>query len=139
MRHPNPSEVKSFTTAPSNSTTTLIGKARGVTALQVSKEVLTGFTAQVPACPAMRTVRAFPVKSGAGWTILKLIKFMDLSQLVTSPVSRGGEGVGDMATVGEACEVGDAGWVAVLAGVSVGVGWGATPQNCKSRSSFEAE
>ena len=122
-----------------------MGKARGATAVQVSKEGFTGFTAQVLAWSAMRTVRAFPVKSGAGWTILKLIKFMDLSQLVTWPVSRGGGGVGDIATVGEACAVGDAGRVAVLAaltalaGVSVGAGPEAMPQNCKSRSSFEAE
>src|SRR6266498_5714802 len=47
MRHPNPSAVKSFTTAPSNCTTTLMGKVRGDLVLQVSRVVLTGFTAQV--------------------------------------------------------------------------------------------
>ena len=137
--HPNPSEVKSFTTAPSNCTTTLIGKVRGARVVQVSKDVLFGFTAQVLSWSEIRTVRALPVKSGAESTILKLIKFMDRSQLVTSPVSRGGGGVGDIATVGEACAIGDAGEVGVVTGVSVGVGWGAMPHNCKSRFSFEAE
>ena len=138
--HPNPSAVKSFTTAPSTCTTTVIGKVRGARVLQVSKDVLFGFTAQVLASSEIRIVRALSVKSGAESTILKLIKFIDRSQLVTWPVSRGGGGVGDIATVGEACAVGDGVGVGdVLVGSSVGVGWGIPAQNRASRSAFEAE
>jgi hypothetical protein len=114
-----------------------MGKVRG--AAQVSKDVLFGFTAQVLSWSEISTVKALPVRSGAESTIRKLIKFIDRSQLVTSPVSRGGGGVGDIATVGEACAVGDAGEVGEVTGVSEGAGWGAIPHNCKSRSSFEAE
>jgi hypothetical protein len=134
MRQPNPSEVKSFTIAPSNCTTTVIGKVRGTVVVQVSKEGFVGLTAQVLLCSEIRTIRVFPAKSGADSTIRKLIKFRDRSQLVTSPVSRGGGGVGDISAVGEAGTVGD-----ILVGNSVGVGWEIPGQNRASNSSFEAE
>ena len=103
-------------------------------------EGLSGLTAQVLASSEIRTVRALSVKSGAESTILKLIKCVERSQLVTSPVSRGGGGVGEFSAVGEACAVGDVVGVGdVLIGSSVGVGWGIPAQNRASRSSFEAE
>jgi hypothetical protein len=73
-------------------------------------------------------------KSGANSSIRKLIKFIDRLQLVTSPVSRGGKGVGDIPRVAEACAVGG-----MLVGNSVGVGWEIPAQNRPSNSSFEAE
>jgi hypothetical protein len=63
-----------------------------------------------------------------------LIKFIDRLQLVTSPVSRGGSGVGEIAAVGEACRVGG-----ILVESTVGVGWEIPAQNRPSNSSFEAE
>ena len=96
-----------------------MGKVRGAAVVQVSKEGLIGLTAQVLSCSEIRTIRVLPVKSGADSTILKLIKFIDRLQLVTSPVSRGGRGVGDISAVGEACAVGVGG---VLVGGSVGGG-----------------
>lgn len=126
--------MKSFTVAPSNCTTTLIGKVRGAAVVHVNKEGLIGLTAQVLSCSEIRTVKVLPAKSEADSTILKLISFADRLQLVTSPVSRGGGTVGDISTVGEACAVGD-----ILVGGSVGVGWGIPAQNRTSNSSFEAE
>jgi hypothetical protein len=126
--------VKSFNCAPSTWTTTLIGKIRGATVVQVSKEGLIGLTAHVLSCSEIRTIRVLPVRSGAGSTILKLIKLIDRLQLVTSPVSRGSSGVGEIAAVAEACIVGG-----ILVGSCVGVSWEITAQNCPSNSSFEAE
>ena len=46
------------------------------------------------------------VKSGAGWTILKLIKSTVWSHMVISPESRGASAVGDTSAVGETSRVG---------------------------------
>jgi hypothetical protein len=102
--------------------------------VQVSKEGLSGLTAHVLSCSERRTIRVLPVKSAAGSTILKLIKLIDRLQLVTSPVSRGGREVGEIATIGEGWTVGG-----ILVGSSVGVGWKIPTQNRPSNSSFEAE
>jgi hypothetical protein len=48
--HPIPSYGKSFTTAPSKLTTTLAGKVTTLGRVQVNRDVLTGFTAQVVSC-----------------------------------------------------------------------------------------
>jgi len=88
----------------------------------------------VLSCSEIRTINVLPVRSGAGSTILKLIKLIDRLQLVTSPVSRGGNGVGEICAVGEACAVGG-----ILVGSFVGVGWEIPAQNRPSNSSFEAE
>jgi hypothetical protein len=63
-----------------------------------------------------------------------LIRFIDRLQLVTSPVRRGGSGVGEIAAGGEDCAVGG-----TLVGSAVGVGWEIPTQNRPSNSSLEAE
>jgi hypothetical protein len=92
-------------------------------------------------------VRVLSVRSGGGWTILKLINFKPPSHMVISPVSRGAKAVGEMAAVGELAVVGEAGAVAEAADVadatatgSVGVDWGAVArQSVRSISPLEAE
>jgi hypothetical protein len=93
----------------------------------------------------MRTIKVLPVRSGENSTILKLIKLIARLQLVTSPVSRGGNGVGEIVavrevcTVGERTAVGEAGAVgAMLVGSFVAVGWIVPAQSRPFNSSFEA-
>ena len=95
---------------------------------------------------AMTTLTVLPVRSGAGVTILKLIKFAPVSHIVTWPVNSGEP---EAATVGEIviAAVAVASKVAVSAGVGELVGItgagvnvaGITPQNKLSRSPFVAE
>lgn len=133
--HPIPSKMKSFTTAPSKRATTLAGKVTRGGIVQVSNDGFVGFIVQVVSISAISTVKVFPVKSGGGSTILKLIRLMPVSHMVTLPESTGGRGVGEAWAVAEAAGVGD-----VLAEGSVGVNWGAvTPQYRRSRSTLEAE
>jgi hypothetical protein len=114
--------------------------------VQVNKDGFVGLTAQVLSVSLMSAVIVFPVKSGAGSTILKLIKFEPVSHINTLPVNTGGREVGELSKVGEAvivavaAKVGDAATVGeAVAGAGVGVAGGATPQNCASRSAFEAD
>ena len=145
--HPIPSKVKSFTTAPSKRATTLAGKVTRGGIVQVSRDGFVGFVAQLVSVSAISTVNVFPVKSGSGSTILKLIRLIPVSHIVTLPESTGGGGVGDISTVGEARAVAEAAGVGDSTGVgdmlaegSVGVNWGAvTPQYKRSRSPLEAE
>jgi len=138
--------MKSFTTAPSKLTTTWAGKVTAGGIVHVINEVLVGFTAQLLSWSAITTVTILPVRSGAGVTILKLIKFAPVSHIVTWPVNSGELAV---ATVGEIviAAVAVASKVAVSAGVGELVGItgagvnvaGVRPQNKLSRSPFVAE
>ena len=135
--------MKSFTTAPSKLTTTLAGKVTEGGIEHVINDVFVGFTAQLLSWSAMTTVSVLPARSGAGVTILKLIKFEPVSHIVTWPVNRGDPAVGEIviAAVAEACKVGVSARVGELttrvgAGVNVA---GTTPQYKRSRSPFVAE
>jgi hypothetical protein len=75
-----------------------------------------------------------------------LIKFAPVSHINTLPVSKGGKAVAVLSKVGEAvivavaAKVGDATAVGeAVGGGCVGVAGSATPQNCASRSAFEAK
>ena len=141
--HPIPSWMKSFTIAPSRLTTTLAGNVTAGGIVHVINEVLAGFTAQLLSWSAMTTVRILPVRSGAGVTILKLIKFEPVSHIVTWPVNRGDPAVGEMVITAVAVTS----KVAVSAGVGELVGItgagvkveGTRPQNSLSISPFVAE
>jgi hypothetical protein len=78
-----PSWIKSFTTAPSTLTTTVAGNVTKGGIVHVIKDVFVGFTAQLLSWSAITTVSVLPVRSGAGVTILKLIKFEPVSHIVT--------------------------------------------------------
>jgi hypothetical protein len=144
--HPIPSWVKSFTTAPSKLTTTWAGKVTAGGIVHVIKDVFVGFTVQLLSWSAMTTVSVLPVRSGAGVTILKLIKFEPVSHIVTWPVNSGDPEVGEVGEI-DIAAVAVASKVAVSAGVGelatrVGAGVnvaGTTPQNKRSRSPFVAE
>src|SRR5687768_12479205 len=91
----------------------------------------------------MTTLNVFPVRSGAGVTILKLIKFAPVSHIVTWPVNRGEPAVGEivLAAVAVASKVAVSAGVGELVGITgAGVNVaGITPQNKLSRSPFVAE
>ena len=135
--------MKSLTTAPSKLTTTWAGKVTAGGIVQVINDVLVGFTVQLLSWSEMTTVSVLPVRSGAGVTILKLIRFEPVSHIVTWPVSRGDPAVGEIVIAAVAV----ASKVAVSAGVGELVGMtgagvnvtGVTPQNKLSRSPFVAE
>src|SRR5688500_15675503 len=120
-----PSWMKSFTTAPSKLTTTWAGKVTEGGIVHVIKDVFVGFTVQLLSWSAIKTDSVLPVRSGAGVTILKLIKSEPVSHIVTWPVNRGEPEVGDIDIVSVA--VVETSKVAVSAGVgelgtSVGAG-----------------
>src|SRR5215207_2020070 len=94
-------------------------------------------------CPAICTSSVFPARSGAESTTLKLISLPPKSHIDTVPVSKGScVATVTRVAVGEACS----GWVGEADGVGdaladgcVGVGWGAMPQYCRSKSPLVAE
>jgi hypothetical protein len=96
--------------------------------VQVSRDGFTGFTAHVLSNPEISAVRVWPVRSGGGWVIRKLIKSVVPSHIVTSPVRSGDSSVGgfsgaeEASTVGEANKVGDSAGVGeALSAAGVGV------------------
>ena len=136
--------MKSFTTAPSKLTTTWAGKVTEGGIVQVNKDVFVAFTVQLLlSWLAITTVSVLPARSGAGVTILKLIKFEPVSHIVTWPVSRGDPEVGEIVTaaVAEACKVGvSAGVEELVTRVGAGVNVAGTiPQYKRSRSPLVAE
>ena len=110
--------MKSFTTAPSRLTTTLAGNVTKGGIVQVINDVFVGFTVQLLSWSAMTTVTVLPVRSGAGVTILKLIKLEPVSHIVTLPVSSGAGAVGVISAVTEISKVG----VITSVGDSAGAG-----------------